>query len=331
MQMSISSPWQGKNHPGWLGEHVRKQSLITSHPRKKGEHSNNLPRHKTTDSRDGRAPSAPTHLPPSEPRPPLRVPYFHLTMQAPATRTKKRVNPDLVSTRPLMLELSRLQTHRPPITSQPTRLASIPLRNTTRLRHLLPTSPSTPHLDTLNPNPPPNLTTTNHPVPPARNSLQHRNTQPPTNRLPSRHNTHPLPLLQPNHRPQPRHPKHSRHHTRNRRPTSRPPTSLHQQGLSPINSSKQEESLAHHPTIRTDNPQRPIRRRQRHQPRQLRLQPQSPHAHNNRPRNTRRTTNHRRTTRDQSRNLDNAPSQTRRAKQPYPSTYSKNDAIIPIT
>src|SRR5437867_8827914 len=51
MQMSISSPWQGKNHPGWLGEHVRKQSLITSHPRKKGEHSNNLPRHKTTDSR----------------------------------------------------------------------------------------------------------------------------------------------------------------------------------------------------------------------------------------------------------------------------------------
>src|SRR5438128_7025033 len=47
MQMSISSPWQGKNHLRSLGEHVRKQSLIASHPRKKGEHSNKLPRHKT--------------------------------------------------------------------------------------------------------------------------------------------------------------------------------------------------------------------------------------------------------------------------------------------
>src|SRR5437879_5656970 len=45
--MSISSPWQGKNHLRSLGEHVRKQSLIISHPRKKGEHSNKLPRHKT--------------------------------------------------------------------------------------------------------------------------------------------------------------------------------------------------------------------------------------------------------------------------------------------
>src|SRR3989449_2067824 len=226
MQMSISSPWQGKNHPGWLGEHVRKQSLITSHPRKKGEHSNNLPRHKTTDSRDGRAPSAPTHLPPSEPRPPLRVPYFHLTMQAPATRTKKRVNPDLVSTRPLMLELSHLQTHRPPITSQPARLASIPLRNTTRLRHLLPTHPSPPHLDTFNTHPTPNLPTTIHPLRTTRNSLQHWNPQPPPHRLTSRHNTHPLPILQHSHRPQPRNPKHSRHNPGNRRPSSSLTTGL---------------------------------------------------------------------------------------------------------
>src|SRR5437870_13920502 len=45
--MSISSPWQGKNHLRSLGEHVRKQSLIRSHPRKKGARSTKLPRHKT--------------------------------------------------------------------------------------------------------------------------------------------------------------------------------------------------------------------------------------------------------------------------------------------
>src|SRR5438445_13044115 len=47
MQMSISSPWQGKNHLRSLGEHVRKQSPITSHPRKKGARSTKLPRYKT--------------------------------------------------------------------------------------------------------------------------------------------------------------------------------------------------------------------------------------------------------------------------------------------
>src|SRR5882672_541521 len=130
-----------------------------------------------------------------------------------------------------MLELSHLQAHRPPITSQPARLASIPLRNIARLRHLLPPHPRPPHLDTFHPHPLPNRPPTIHPLRTLRNSLQHRNTQPPTNRLTSRHNTHPLPILQPNHRPQPRHPKHSRHHTRNRRPTSSPPTSLHQQRL----------------------------------------------------------------------------------------------------
>src|SRR2546425_11230773 len=46
MQMSISSPWQGKNHLRSLGEHVKKQSLIISHPRKKGAVSTKLPRHK---------------------------------------------------------------------------------------------------------------------------------------------------------------------------------------------------------------------------------------------------------------------------------------------
>src|SRR5437879_11253924 len=84
---------------------------------------------------------------------------------------QRRVNPDLVSTRPFMLELSYLQTHRPPIPSQPARLASIPLRNTTRLRHLLPTHPSTPHLDTFNTHPTPHLPTTIHPLRTPRNTL----------------------------------------------------------------------------------------------------------------------------------------------------------------
>jgi len=170
MQMSISSPWQGKNHLRWLGEHVRKQSLIRSHPRKKGEHSNKLPRHKNTDSGT------------DEPRMLPLIYAFRTQTTSPCplfpphnARTchtdQRRVNPDLVSTRPFMLELSYLQTHRPPIPSQPARLASIPLRNTTRLRHLLPTHPSTPHLDTFNTHPTPNLPTTIHPLRTPRNSL----------------------------------------------------------------------------------------------------------------------------------------------------------------
>src|SRR5207249_11127012 len=75
-----------------------------------------------------------------------RLPYLPLQTAASP--------PDNVSTRPFMLELSHLQTHRPPTTSQPARLASIPLRNTTRLRHLLPPHPSPSHLDTFNTHPP---------------------------------------------------------------------------------------------------------------------------------------------------------------------------------
>src|SRR5207244_8682416 len=206
-------------------EHVRKQSLIRSHPRKKGEHSNKLPRHKNTDSGT------------DEPRmlPLIYAFRTHTTSPCPLfpphnARTchtdQRRVNPDLVSTRPLMLELSHLQTHRPPITSQPTRLASLPLRNTTRLRHLLPTHPSTPHLDAFNTHPTPNIPTSIHPIRTPRNSIQHRHPQPPPHRLTSRHNTRPLPILQHRHRAQPRHPKHSRHNPRNRRPPSSPTTSL---------------------------------------------------------------------------------------------------------
>src|SRR3989441_624274 len=236
MQMSISSPWQGKNHLRSLGKHVRKQSLVASHPRKKGARSTKLPRHKTNDSGADEPRVLPLifHLQNPDPSPcPLFPPHNARTCHT----NQRRVTPDLVSTRPLMLELSHLQTHRPPITSQPARLASLPLRNTTRLRHLLPPHPSAPHLDTFNTHPTPNLPPTIHPLRTPRNSLQ---------------------------------------------------------------------------------------------PRQLRFQPQSPNPHNNRPRHTRRTTNPRRIARDQSRDLNSAPSQTRRAKQSYPSSYSKNEAIIPI-
>src|SRR2546428_6289382 len=225
MQMSISSPWKGKNHLRSLGKHVRKQSLVASHPRKKGARSTKLPRHKTNDSGADEPRVLPLifHLQNPDPSPcPLFPPHNARTCHT----DQRRVNPDLVSTRPLMLELSHLQTHRPPITSQPTRLASIPLRNTTRLRHLLPPHPSPPHLDTLNTHPTPNLPPTIHPLRTPRNSLQHRHPQPPPHRLTSKHNTHPLPILQHSHRPQPRNPKHSRHNPRNRRAPSSPTTSL---------------------------------------------------------------------------------------------------------
>src|SRR2546428_1831478 len=249
MQMSISSPWQGKNHLRSLGEHVKKQSLIISHPRKKGAVSTKLPRHKTlihgTD--EPRVLPLIFHLQNPDH---LSVSLISTSQCTHLPHGSKKSKPDLVSTRPFMLELSHLQTHRPPTTSQPTSLASIPLRNTTRLRHLLPPHPSTPHLDTFNTHPTPNIPPTIHPIRTPRNSLQHRNPQPPPHRLTSRHNTHPLPILQHRHRPQPRNPKHSRHNPRNRRPPSSPTISLRQQGLSPDNSSKQEESLANRPPIR---------------------------------------------------------------------------------
>src|SRR2546422_519965 len=128
---------------------------------------------KTTHSRDGRAPSPECSHSSSAFRTQTSSPCPLFPPRNPRTSHthQGRVTPVLVSTRPLMLELSHLQTHRPPITIQPPRLASIPLRNTTRLRHLLPTHPSTPHLDTFNTHPTPNLPITIHPLRTPRNSL----------------------------------------------------------------------------------------------------------------------------------------------------------------
>src|SRR2546428_13845896 len=127
--MSIFTTDKPDHHPTSIIRQVKKQSTIASRTRKKGARSTKLPRHKTlipgrTSPECSHSSSAFRTLTSSP------CPLFPPRNPRTCHTDQRRVNPDLVSTRPLMLELSHLQTHRPPTTSQPARLPSIPLRNT---------------------------------------------------------------------------------------------------------------------------------------------------------------------------------------------------------